>query len=190
MVVSIPVKQRLREHLQDRRSNIPGEAHEAASKIIIDRLIQSTNWHGIRRVHCYVPISKRSEVDSWPLFRFIWQYYPHITTAVPGPIHVGQPVAYVASTKTTWHVASAVPLPREKIITASNFDLIVVPCLGFDEDRYRLGYGGGYYDRLLYTQTSATTIGLAFWAGYVTEGLPHEPHDIPLRRIITEETML
>lgn len=67
-------------------------------------------------------------------------------------------------------------------------DLLFVPCVGFDVDGYRLGYGGGYYDRTLAAWPAATkpvTVGIAYEACR-TEALEREAHDIPLDLIITE----
>jgi 5-formyltetrahydrofolate cyclo-ligase len=68
-------------------------------------------------------------------------------------------------------------------------DLLFVPCVGFDTDGYRLGYGGGYYDRTLAAFRAAgkvpVTIGIAYEACR-TESLQREAHDIPLDAVITE----
>jgi 5-formyltetrahydrofolate cyclo-ligase len=76
------------------------------------------------------------------------------------------------------------PVPHEPVVP----DLLFVPCLGFDAEGYRLGYGGGYYDRTLATWPGATkpvTVGVAYEACRI-DSLPHEPHDIPLDLIVTE----
>jgi 5-formyltetrahydrofolate cyclo-ligase len=67
-------------------------------------------------------------------------------------------------------------------------DLLFVPCVGFDDAGYRLGYGGGYYDRTLAAWPAPrkpVTIGIAFEACRVA-ALAHEAHDIPLDLILTE----
>jgi 5-formyltetrahydrofolate cyclo-ligase len=67
-------------------------------------------------------------------------------------------------------------------------DLLFVPCVGFDADGYRLGYGGGYYDRTLAAWPAATrpvTVGIAYEACR-TEALAREAHDIPLDLVITD----
>lgn len=67
-------------------------------------------------------------------------------------------------------------------------DLLFVPCVGFDADGYRLGYGGGYYDRTLAAwpaHRKPVTVGIAYEACR-TEALDHEAHDIPLDAIVTE----
>ncbi|HLX01319.1 MAG TPA: 5-formyltetrahydrofolate cyclo-ligase [Trinickia sp.] len=67
-------------------------------------------------------------------------------------------------------------------------DLLLVPCVGFDGSGYRLGYGGGYYDRTLAAWPGASrpvTVGVAFEACR-TSALPREAHDVPLDAIVTD----
>jgi len=63
-------------------------------------------------------------------------------------------------------------------------DTLLVPLVGFDANRNRLGYGQGYYDRYL-SEHSAHTIGAAFSCQQV-DAIPAEPHDRPLDAIFTE----
>ncbi len=63
-------------------------------------------------------------------------------------------------------------------------DLMLVPALGVDAAGYRLGYGGGYYDRVL-AHCPAETAVLAP-ASLRVERLPHESHDVPVKAVITE----
>lgn len=68
-------------------------------------------------------------------------------------------------------------------------DLLFVPCIGFDNDGYRLGYGYGYYDRTLATWSTAARpimIGVTYEFCRIPI-LKHEAHDIPLDVIITDE---
>lgn len=66
-------------------------------------------------------------------------------------------------------------------------DVVLVPCVGFAAGHYRLGYGGGYFDRFLAAHAHVTTIGVAwsFSALGEAEFVP-QPHDIPLSLIVTE----
>ena len=63
--------------------------------------------------------------------------------------------------------------------------LLLVPLLAFDADGHRLGYGGGFYDRTL-AALRVPAIGIAY-AGQQTVSLPHEPHDMALDGILTEQ---
>jgi 5-formyltetrahydrofolate cyclo-ligase len=76
------------------------------------------------------------------------------------------------------------PVPQEVVVP----DLLFVPCLGFNAEGYRLGYGGGYYDRTLATwpgETKPVTVGVAYEACRI-DTLPREAHDIALDMIVTE----
>ena len=71
--------------------------------------------------------------------------------------------------------------------------LILIPALAFDHEGYRLGYGGGYYDRFLQELIEAnipvTTVGLAF-SVCVTDVLPRNPYDIPVQIILDERRII
>lgn len=75
---------------------------------------------------------------------------------------------------------------------AATPDISVVPLLQFDREGYRLGYGGGFYDRtieqlrLLRRDPPYLAVGVGF-AGQEVESLPHEAFDQPLDWIVTEE---
>ena len=67
-------------------------------------------------------------------------------------------------------------------------DIVVAPLLAFDRQGYRLGYGGGYYDRTLAGLRKRGRV-LAVGIGYAmqeTPNVPRAPHDLPLDWIVTE----
>jgi 5-formyltetrahydrofolate cyclo-ligase len=61
----------------------------------------------------------------------------------------------------------------------SQISVVIVPALRIDQAGYRLGQGGGYYDRAL-PHLTAWKIGLVYAGELNSEELPHEAHDIPL----------
>jgi 5-formyltetrahydrofolate cyclo-ligase len=63
--------------------------------------------------------------------------------------------------------------------------MLLVPLLAFDDRGYRLGYGGGYYDRTLASLFNARAVGIAY-AGQRMDFLPLDAHDYPLNAILTE----
>jgi 5-formyltetrahydrofolate cyclo-ligase len=77
----------------------------------------------------------------------------------------------------------------DAISDLSTIDLIVVPALRIDRKGYRLGQGGGYYDRAL-TQISAFSIGLIHPDEISSEDLPREDWDIPLSAAATPDLVL
>jgi 5-formyltetrahydrofolate cyclo-ligase len=77
-----------------------------------------------------------------------------------------------------------IPIPAEREVVAP--DVLIVPLVGFDGAGYRLGYGGGYYDRTLAaSQPRPRTLGIAF-AESELETIYPQAHDIPMSRIITD----
>jgi len=65
-------------------------------------------------------------------------------------------------------------------------DCLLIPCVGFDARRFRLGYGGGYYDRTLaQTVPWPLCVGVAFDSARV-ETIEPQPHDIALDAVITD----
>ena len=66
-------------------------------------------------------------------------------------------------------------------------DVVLVPCLGYTASGYRLGYGGGYYDRWLAAHPHVTAVGIAWSATEIAEAeLVPQPHDHPLMVVVTD----
>ncbi len=79
-----------------------------------------------------------------------------------------------------------IPEPHGGAISPGELDILVVPGLAFDRRGYRMGYGGGYYDRLLgRLPSSVASLGLAYGAQLV-DAIPIEPHDLAVDWILTE----
>ncbi len=77
-----------------------------------------------------------------------------------------------------------IPIPREHNVLVP--DALIVPLVGFDLHKYRLGYGGGYYDRTL---AAAARRPFCVGLGYAQATLPTihpQPHDIPMDEIVTD----
>jgi 5-formyltetrahydrofolate cyclo-ligase len=79
------------------------------------------------------------------------------------------------------------PHPQAPIIDTEEVDLILVPSVACDYQGYRLGYGGGYYDRLLSSPDWATkpTMGIVFDFAYLPQ-IPVAPWDQTLHFVATE----
>ncbi|MEY4562319.1 MAG: hypothetical protein RLZZ618_1596 [Pseudomonadota bacterium] len=67
-------------------------------------------------------------------------------------------------------------------------DVVLVPCLGYTDGGFRLGYGGGYYDRYLAEFPDVTAIGVAWSVSRVDAAqFAAEAHDRPMMLIVTEQ---
>ncbi len=74
-----------------------------------------------------------------------------------------------------------------KPVSVAEIDLVIVPCLALDRKGYRLGMGGGYYDRFLPNfPATAVFVGVC-WQRQLLLALPVEEHDQRLHYVLTEE---
>lgn len=72
-------------------------------------------------------------------------------------------------------------------VDRSEIDVVIAPGLAFDRSGYRLGYGGGNYDRFLARLGGHTTrIGIAFHV-QLLPSVPHEPGDVPMDYVVTDQ---
>jgi len=77
-----------------------------------------------------------------------------------------------------------------RVVPYNEIDLMIVPGVAFDEEGGRLGYGGGYYDKLLTNlNRSIRTVGLAFELQMV-EQVPQGSHDVFVDKIVTERRII
>lgn len=70
----------------------------------------------------------------------------------------------------------------------TDVDLTITPGLAFDKDGYRLGYGGGYYDKF-FAKVDTIRMGIGYFDQYV-ESLVHEDYDKALEYLLTEEGLI
>ena len=80
--------------------------------------------------------------------------------------------------------AMGVAVPADLRLQAAYPPALLVPCLGFNPQGYRLGYGGGFYDRTLAREPRPQTVGIAYRCLQVR--FDSDGHDVALDRIVTE----
>lgn len=79
----------------------------------------------------------------------------------------------------------SIPAPAAGAVVVP--DVVLVPCVGFTRSGWRLGYGGGYFDRWLALHPHVTAVGVAWSTSEIAEADWHaQPHDQPLALIVTE----
>lgn len=71
-------------------------------------------------------------------------------------------------------------------VDASDVDIVLVPARAFDRHGYRLGRGGGHYDRLLPTLRPGVPVVGVTCTARIVDRLPREPHDVPMTHLATE----
>ena len=110
------------------------------------------------------------------------------------PRKIGLPVVNKQHKTLTFHAwypgcpmeedAYGIPKPKDTEVVVPT--LLFVPCVGYGPGGFRLGYGGGFYDRTLATlQPRPLTVGLGYTHGWLPDFEP-EPHDLPLDALLND----
>lgn len=74
----------------------------------------------------------------------------------------------------------------DRRVSVEEIDLMVLPGVGFDREGHRLGYGRGFYDRLLADNRNRPRLAGLAYEQQVVERLPRDPHDVCLDMLVTE----
>ena len=178
-------KEQLRSQLKKRRSEMSLAQKKAASQKIAARLQRLPAYQKAKTLLIYV--STEIEVDTLPLIQKALEQNKRVAVprCVPGTREME---FYLIDsldelTPGTFHVLEPAPNPLKRL-TDWKDSLCVVPALGCDKKGYRIGYGGGYYDRFLNAYTGEK-IAVLYKKGLI-DHLWHGRYDIPVDRIVTE----
>jgi 5-formyltetrahydrofolate cyclo-ligase len=178
------LKAALRSTALARREALPPDQRQAAGLAIAERGLPIEVAPGTV-VSGFSPM--KSEISPLPLLRRLAE--AGASLALPAVTGRGQPLVMRA-----WSfgapLVSGVWGIREPPADAPELypDILIVPLLAFDRRGYRLGYGGGYYDRTiarLRTMKPVTAVGIAFAAQQIDE-VPTSPRDERLDLVLTE----
>lgn len=179
------VKRKARAAASKRRAEAHEQLKREAGGALAERGLPASLHLGTGVVSGFVPY--KSEIDTFPLLNRLrrdgWQ------TALPVVIAAGEPLIFRAWAPGDALVSGAwdIPIPTAAAPEVLP-DVLLVPMLAFDRRGYRLGYGGGFYDRTLEKLRAIkkiVAIGVAYHAQMVEE-VPRGPHDAPLDHVMTE----
>ena len=137
---------------------------------------------GAKSVGFYWPF--RGEFDARPLVRDLIK--GGLTAALPAVVQPKTPLEFRrwAPGAEMEHGVYNIPIPKARDLLEP--ELLLVPLVGFDAAGYRLGYGGGYYDRTIASfGRKPHAIGIGFELSRLATIYP-QPHDIPMSTILTE----
>ena len=138
-------------------------------------------------------LSPRSIGFCWP-FRGEFDCRPLVARRIGGGARAALPVIVAPAAPMVFREWSpeaemaegrfGIPVPADGGILVP--ELVLLPLNGFDEHGYRLGYGGGYFDRTLASlEPVPTTVGIGFELARLDSIEPNE-HDVPLDYVVTE----
>jgi 5-formyltetrahydrofolate cyclo-ligase len=183
-------KKIVRKKIQEKRNSLTYHERLIGSSSIAERLMKLDCYRNSKEILAYYPF--RSEIDTTIIIRKALNqgkkvilprvrgkklelYYIKdlIDDLIPGSFGIMEPIA-----------------SKCKIASYKNVDMVLVPGVGFDRNFNRLGYGGGFYDKLLEKlPVKIPRIALAFTL-QIIENIPVMAHDLKVNIIITEKEIL
>jgi 5-formyltetrahydrofolate cyclo-ligase len=170
-------KQQVRELLIQKRRMLSADERKELSESILSQLERMTIFQEAKTVLLYYP--KNNEVDVLPLFK---RYKREKTLLLP-VTHRREMAAHPFEGNDKMHRGKfGIPEPTTPAYEGA-IDLIIVPAVAFDKRGYRLGRGGGFYDRFIKKQPHATLIGVGYDFQLLDE-VPVLKHDQKMHRII------
>ncbi len=176
-------KELLRYKMKDARNGITGGMRKEYEEYIVQNVLALEAVKNARCVATY--LAKGSEVDTHKLIECLRKDGKKVLV----PITTDRiELVEFTSFGDLERGKFGVPEPRTKIGDTDEPDVIIVPGLAFDLDMHRVGYGKGYYDRLLKTVKS-TRIGICY-DFQIVEKIPRHGHDEQMDRIVTERRIL
>ncbi len=178
---SSPDKRALRHTLLDVRRSVD-ESERAKWDIAIGaQLEQWLDAHPVDTLGIYWSIQK--EPDLLPTYLKLAAR--GVQLLLPVTMGKGKPLKFAAWTPgdTLMKDSFGVPVPEQQVF-GSTPPALLIPCVGFNADRFRLGYGGGFYDRTLALVPKSFAIGIAYSCQRTDFDI--STHDIPLDMIVTE----
>lgn len=179
-------KSELRKAILEKRKKLTDIMVQELSKQIIDRIKALPVYHHCDKLCLYIPI--KNEVDVTLLFENIEAagksiYLPKI---IDGDMHFIKYACDEKLIKGTYNI----PEPQGNMhLIPDAKTLIIMPGAVFSEDKKRIGYGGGYYDRYLDKNRLPLTIAVAYDFQIVGD-IPCEEHDISPQTIVTEKRII
>ncbi len=150
-----PTKQELRSYFRQLRQQCSSLQREEQSQAIAQRFLTEIAYQHFKTIHCFLPIQRLGEINTWHLIHRLHHADPHISLVISksewetNTLHHYRWSPQMQLGENAWGIPE--PLEHQLLtpISAKEIECIIVPLLCFDYAGYRVGYGKGFYDRFL-----------------------------------------
>jgi len=183
------MKQTIKSGILEKRKSFSKEEVREKSEQIKERLCSLDEFKKSKNILTYV--SFNNEVDTINTIKGLLD--KNEKKVIVPFVEKGNPILQLSEIKDfndlepkTYGILEPMEYKIKKF-DIGKLDLVIVPGVVFDKNGHRIGYGYGYYDRLLgKLNENATKIGLCYEFQLI-EKIPEERHDVPMDIIVTEE---
>ncbi len=183
-------KKELRKNMLAKRTNLPWQEVQIKSQQINAQLFAHKSYLSAKTILAYLPVKK--EPNSLNIIKNAWQQEKQVLVPVTCPETKSLLLSQLKSLKELTKGHYGIPEPKQKYlrpIDPLSVDICLLPGVAFNRNGFRLGYGGGYFDRFLPNlRSDCLKVALAY-DFQILDFLPSALYDIPVDLIITESTI-
>jgi 5-formyltetrahydrofolate cyclo-ligase len=188
----MPDKASLRKELLKKREAIPPEVRRVKNRLIRDRLASIGEIKNASILFFFA--SFRTEVDTSEMIKTTLSEGKRV---VLPKVDKERQMLVLYEIKTVEELVEGymgIPEPSvnsgERRVDINNVDAVIIPGAGFDAEGNRIGYGGGYYDRLLSELKREIPIIAPAYEEQIVDSIPSEHHDIRVHLIVTDRRVI
>lgn len=182
-------KKTFRKQMQRIRDGIPTEDRKSMDLMLCEILAESDVYQSAKVIYSYA--SYKSEAATEKIHEMIRKDGKIL--ALPKVISKTEMVFYVIESEEDLTAGyMGIPEPDQDrcrciIPDGSQETLMLMPGLAFDDERYRMGYGGGFYDRYLAQYREHLTCAMIAYEAQKVSAVPHDRHDEKPDLIMTDQ---
>jgi 5-formyltetrahydrofolate cyclo-ligase len=162
-------KEKLRQEFLDRRNALRTEDLHRRDRAIADSVLLQISSFSSACLHTFLPQREKNEINTMLFIGEIWRSGQNIQIVAPRVVPGTREMEHFLLTPETTLIENKWGIPEPDPSTSQRVDIqnighIIIPLLAFDVDGYRVGYGGGFYDRFLANcKPSSVKTGLSFF---------------------------
>ena len=177
-------KKEIRRRMKARRKVLKPTEKREYDRWVCRELYRIIERNGFKVVHAYIPL--QNEINIAPLLRELLEKDIRVICpkALPNGVLENRELH---SFQDLERGVMGTQHPANPVEYTGPIDMVIIPGLAFDRDKFRVGYGGAYYDTFL-TMLPNTTLKVGvFYPFQEIEQVPREEHDMPFDKLLVGE---
>lgn len=183
-------KSAIRKELLERRDNIPPEVKKTKNRMILERFLSLDEFKNAGIIFFFA--SFKSEVDTTEMIKTSLSTGKRVVLPKVDKEKHGLVLHEIQDFGVLTPGCMGIPEPpsEERQVSISDVDIAIIPGAGFDAAGNRIGYGGGYYDRLLSGLEKHIPVIAPAYEEQLVDSIPSESHDIRIDMIVTDKRLI
>lgn len=180
-------KKEIRKEILAKREELSEEYYEQATQAIHDKLLNFDLYKEAQTIYIFYSMGK--ELDTKKIIEHAHQEGKRV--GIPRTVKLGEMVFHQyepGDPLITAKYGAEEPSEDAPVIPIEEVDLIIMPCVSCNDKGERIGYGGGFYDRVLENYEGPTV--LPYFSKLQTLEIPMEEHDKKMDYVITEKSIV